>query len=378
MRLETLKPWPLKIEKNSKMYIYLDTSQLSQISYLTHTSSDTGQVSFEEFFRQWNQKNAQLCLSLQHLRETSHLKDKQSREARLSILKNFKNLRFSPFGWPSIIQNEAIVQMVNHISSKNYDPKKIFKKNFWEKTNAKFLLNYVDQNLDKLRESRKINEAASEIEEIFKPVRQRLGKYLKRRINDLKAVRSDNLEEARKIIEQLQSSDETDGVSNVFIKKIFQTVRETGSISNALISLLKLEGVSDIEKRYLSDASSLAVFYRLAREAIPYLAKIVGVSERVVSQYIVKIDLSSCPGFSLRTVLLRALHSSYKKFDPSDWVDADHIVYAPYVDIFFADKRTCEFLHQETRNQPFRIKKSLISNIRRIVPLNKLLKEISI
>lgn len=186
------------------------------------------------------------------------------------------------------------------------------------------------------------------------------------------------MEEARKIIEQFQSSDETDGVSNVFIEKLFQTVRETGSLSNALISLLKLEGLSDIEKRYLSDASSLAVFYRLAREVIPYLTKIAGVSEPEVSQYIVKIDLSRCPGFSLRTVLLRALHSSYKKLLPSDLTDADHIVYAPYVDIFFADKRTHDFLRQETRNQAFRIEKSLISNIRRIVPLNKLLEEISI
>lgn len=140
------------------MRVYLDTSQLSQISDLIYTSSDT-----DEFFRQWNQKNAQLCLSLQHLEETSHLKDKQSRKGRLSRLQNFKNLRFSPLGWPSIIQNEAIIQMVNHISSKNYDTKKLFKENIWKKTSSKILLNYMEYNLDQLRKSREIYEAASEI-----------------------------------------------------------------------------------------------------------------------------------------------------------------------------------------------------------------------
>lgn len=187
------------------------------------------------------------------------------------------------------------------------------------------------------------------------------------------------MKEARKIIEQSQSINETNGISNIFsIKKIFQKVEETGSLYNALIALLKLENLSDIEKRYLSDAGSLAVFYRLAHEAIPNIAKITGVLESEVSQHILKVNLSNCPGFSLRTALLRALHSSDKKFKPSDWKDADHIVYAPYVDIFFADKRTHNFLHQETRNQPFRIDKSLIYNIRRIGSLNKLLNEISI
>jgi len=359
------------------MYVYLDTSQLSQISYRKYTSSDIDKVFLDEFFGQWNQKNTELCLSLQHLQEIAALKDKQSREERLTRLLNFKNLRFSALGWCSIIQEEAIVQMLNQISSKNYDPRRLLKETFWKKTNCKFLLNYVEHNLGILLKSREIYEAASDIEEIFKPIRKLFGNYFKGRIKTLKNTRPDNLKEARKIIEQLKSTDETDGVSNIFIEKIFQAVEETGSLANALIKLLGLEGLSDIEKRYLSDTGSLAVFYRLAHEAIPYVAKITGVLETEVSQYIEKINLSTCPGFSIRTALLRALRSSDKKIDPSDWMDADHIVYAPYVDIFFADKRTYDFLRKETRNQPFRINKSLISNIRRTVPLNKLLEEIS-
>lgn len=358
------------------MYVYLDTSQLSQISYWKYNSSDIDKVFLDDFFGQWNQKKIELCLSLPHLQEIAALKDKQSREERLNRLQYFKNLGFSTLGWCSIIQTEAIVQMLNQISLKNYDPKRLSKENIWKRTNSKFLLNYVEQNLNILLNSRKIYEAASEIEEIFKPVRKLFGNYFKGRIEILKAKHPDNLKEVRKIIEQMKSTDESDGVSNIFIEKIFQAVEETGSFSNALIKLLGLEGLSAIEKRYLSDADSLAVFYRLAREAIPYVAKITGVLEMEVSQYIEKISLSTCLGFSLRMALLRALHSSDKKFHPSDWMDANHIVYAPYVDIFFADKRTYDFLCKETRNQRFRIEKSLISNIRRIVPLDNLLEEI--
>lgn len=350
------------------MLIYLDTSQLSELTKL----QDIDKIFLDVFFKQWNEKSVVLCLSLQHLHEIAQLKDKHSREKRLSILQNFKNFRFIPLGWCSIIRREAIAQMLNHMSKKNYDPIQLFKENMWKQTNAEFLLNYVEQNLETLLKSRKIYEAASDIEEIFKPVKKLFGNYFKGRFKSLEATIPDNLEEAKKIIKQLKSTDETAGLSDIFIEKIFKAVEETGSLSSALIKLLKLEGLSDIEKRYLSDAGSLAAFYKLARKAVPYVAKITGVLETEVSQYIEKINLASCPGFSLRTALLRAFRSSDKKIVPSDWMDANHIVYAPYVDIFFADKRTYDYLCEETRNQPFRIEKSLISNIRCVVPLDKL------
>jgi hypothetical protein len=355
------------------MFIYLDTSQLFEITKWR----DIDKEFIDVFFRQWNEKSAVLCLSLQHLHEIAQLKDKHSREKRFGILQKFNRFRFTPLGWYSIIQREAIVQMLNHMSKINNNSIQLFKKNIWKQTNAEFLLNYVEQNLELLLKSRKIYEAASDIEEIFKPVKKLLDNYFKGRFRSLEA-KPDDLVEAKRIIEQLKSTDETAGLSDIFFEKIFGAVKETGSLSSALIRLLKLEGLSDIEKRYLTDAGSLSVFYKLAREAIPYVSKLERVSQGEVAKYVAKINISSCPGSSLRIALIRGFRSSDKKIVPSDWLDANHIVYAPYSDIFFADKRTYDFLHKETRNQPFRIEQSLISNIRRIVPLNKLIEEISI
>jgi hypothetical protein len=354
------------------MFIYLDTSQLFEITKWR----DIDKEFIDVFFRQWNEKSAVLCLSLQHLHEIAQLEDKHSREKRFHILQKFNKFRFTPLGWCSIIQREAIVQMLNHLSKINNDSIQLFKKNIWKQTNAEFLLNYVEQNLELLLKCREIYEAASDIDEIFKPIKKILGNYPKGRFKSLDA-KPDDLEEAKGIIEQLKSIDETSGLSGRFIEKIYKAREETGSLSSAIIKLLELEGVPEIEKRYLSDAGSLAAFYKLAREAIPYVAKLAGVSQSEVAKYVAKINLSSCPGFSLQMALLRAFRSSDKKIVPSDWLDANHIVYAPYVDIFFADKRTCDFLHKETRNQAFRIEQSLISNIRRIVPLNKFIEEIS-
>jgi hypothetical protein len=69
------------------MYIYLDTAQLSHISHIDKDYHD-------EFFRECNQKNIKLCLSLQHLQEIAALKDRQSRQDRLSRLQDFNSLYF--------------------------------------------------------------------------------------------------------------------------------------------------------------------------------------------------------------------------------------------------------------------------------------------
>ena len=82
----------------------------------------------------------------------------------------------------------------------------------------------------------------------MKPVKKLLVGYPRGRINKLKYSIPDNLAEAKNIIEQLQL---IDGASNVFIKKILHTVEETGSLSDALIKLLRLEKLSDIEKRFI-------------------------------------------------------------------------------------------------------------------------------
>jgi hypothetical protein len=355
------------------MFIYLDTAQLFEITKWR----DIDKKFIETFFSQWNEKNAVLCLSLQHLHEIAQLEDKDSRAKRFRILQNINKFCFTPLAWCSIIQREAVVQMLSLMPRKNNISLELFKKSIWEETNAEFLYDYVEQKLNLLLRSRKIYEGASDIEQIFKPIKKLLGNYYKERFKSLDAKPVD-LEEAKRIIEQLKSKNGTSELLDMFFEKILVAVKETGSLSSALIRLLELEGLSDIEKRNLTDAGPLSTFYKLAREAIPYVSKLAGVSQTEATKYVTKINLSSCPGFSLQMSLQRAFRSSDKKIVPSDWRDADHIVYAPYVDIFFADKRTCDLLHKETRNRPFRIEQSLISNIRRIVPLNKLIEKISI
>jgi hypothetical protein len=308
--------------------------------------------------------------------EISNLEDKQSRERRLNCLKKIEKVNFSPFGWSSIIKYEVIIQMIRIINSRKNELIQL-KENIWKKIDPNSLLDYIEGNLDKLQTPRKLYEAASEIEEIFKPVRKKLGRsFDTKKIVDLDSIGKNDLEDAKNIIEHLRSVNKTDSASDMFFKKIYKSVKLTGSLSNALTKLLKIDDPSDIEKRCLYDASSLSVFYKLAREAIPYIAEINRLPESDVSKTIAKINPATCPGFSLRTVLLRALHMSYKNFKSSDWGDTDHIVYAPYVNIFFSDKTTKDFLRQETRNQAFRIDEALISNIRRIVPLNKLFESI--
>jgi hypothetical protein len=355
------------------MFIYLDTSQIFEITKLL----DIDKESSDLFFRQWNEKAAVLCLSFSHLKEIAQLKDKKSRKTRFAVLQRFNYLCFTPLESSSIIRMEATIQMLDHISKKGITIQ-LPKTNIWKKTTSDFLYDYVETNRDKLLEARKYYTAASEIEEVFKPVKKLLIKYGISRFESLSANTAKLEEATRIIVEGSEPANQKRGSSNISFEKVLAVVRKTGTLSSALISHLELDGLSDIKKRYLSDAGSLSVLFKMAREAIPHVAELSGESQSEATRAISYIEPAKCPGFSLRMALIRGFLSSDKKNKPSDWLDATHIVYAPYVDILFADKRTHDYLHKETRNQRYRIEQSLLSNIRRIVPMNALLGEISI
>ena len=119
------------------------------------------------------------------------------------------------------------------------------------------------------------------------------------------------------------------------------------------------------------------MLFKIGPEAIPLVSSITGLAEDEICGHLYKIDVADCPGFLLRMALLRAIKTSDKKYAPSDWVDVNHIVYAPYVDIFYSDKRTLDFLEKETRAKSFRLEKSLIANISRNVPLEDAIMDIS-
>lgn len=77
------------------MYVYLDTSQLFEISKLSGTIDDKNGLSLQNFFQIWNNTNAELCLSFVHLKEISQLDDSDSRLRRISLLKKSNSINFS-------------------------------------------------------------------------------------------------------------------------------------------------------------------------------------------------------------------------------------------------------------------------------------------
>jgi hypothetical protein len=62
-----------------------------------------------------------------------------------------------------------------------------------------------------------------------------------------------------------------------------------------------------------------------------------------------QISPYSCLGYSLQMAVKRARMRQPKPYIVSDEVDADHIIFSPYVDCMFVDKRTLEFVRQEVR-----------------------------
>ena len=64
-------------------------------------------------------------------------------------------------------------------------------------------------------------------------------------------------------------------------------------------------------------------------------------------EVVTEFDPYDCPGFRLKAAAHRARLKHPKPPEPGDQIDEDHLVYGPYMDVMFVDKRTRSFVHQE-------------------------------
>jgi len=99
--------------------------------------------------------------------------------------------------------------------------------------------------------------------------------------------------------------------------------------------------VDPTDKRHLDDVSNELLFRHYVRHAL----EILGVPtdrQEVIGR---RVSVDDCPGFWLA----RAVHLEARRAEPepaaSNSYDMDHVLYAPYADAFFTDKRIASYIN---------------------------------
>jgi len=105
------------------------------------------------------------------------------------------------------------------------------------------------------------------------------------------------------------------------------------------------------------------MFVGLAREIVAQVAVATPRFVSALDEVLPGLDLFAAPGMRLRAAVHRARMVHPRESEPGDQLDEDHVVFAPYVDVLFVDKRTVSFLQQESRDRPSLLPPAAIANI---------------
>jgi len=144
-------------------------------------------------------------------------------------------------------------------------------------------------------------------------------------------------------------------------------VREAAERYHNLTGMRALRAAPD------ADLGELSVFFFVARQLASQMDQAAETDVARFSALVPDVNPYECPGFRLRLALLRARRSAPKTAVPGDMIDADHLVYAAYVDLAMVDKRTFHFLRQEARRRDVLLPETAVRHIRQIVIVGRCL-----
>jgi hypothetical protein len=137
----------------------------------------------------------------------------------------------------------------------------------------------------------------------------------------------------------------------------------------------RLECISAIRDEDLSGA---AAFVEAAEFAAGDIAAQIGVPEPRVHELIAELHPYKAPGYALAMAHARARRRHTASPKSSDKTDEEHIVFAPYVDLHFVDRRSHALIREEVRRGDGRIPARAERSIRKAKDLEAVRMEIEL
>ena len=122
---------------------------------------------------------------------------------------------------------------------------------------------------------------------------------------------------------------------------------------------LEAMGIVDShDKRYLDDVTFDLMFQHHVRSALELLQ----IPRELVAAISQRVTVEDCPGFWLAHAVELEIRKAESEPASSNAYDLDHVMYAPYVDVFFSDKRIAGHINAVRKRQ------DTISSISRLPP----------
>lgn len=348
--------------------IYLDTSHLSVLAK-AHAAGDPA---FAEFESAWRAAGGELVFTRTHVVELRQHGDPNVRAARYSLLELLLPIRSDVVTREPVAERPVLLQSREVLRAleaqgvfrvQSEDPGvaaewrrrhlEVLPENWNAPTDVAAARTFEDAifgNIVLYMQSAMRTEADAQR-------RPRSEPYERTKVRDLRKepVSAPETQKALEAFEQVAVSDAEIAALFPFLplpvardlvarsreplRRMIVRAGEVG-IQQAYLEALGLTGVPG-DKRYLDDVSDELVFQHHVRSAI----EILNASADVAAQVAQRVSMEDCPGYWLARAVQLEIRRAEPEPEPSNAYDLDHVMYAPYVDAFFTDKRIAGYVN---------------------------------
>lgn len=334
--------------------VYVDSSHLARLQSLREKKPS----SFSELRRRWIAAGHTLALSFHHSQEIAQLETDDGIERRLAAVAGLGDFLMEFRGYSQVQELEIQAQLRALLTGTFADFSQV-RSICFEHCELEALREAIAQSRRGFQDLRNTLEMGAAAENLFKPLRAMpRGTESDWMLDRKKRPPADYDWDAMKRRMLEHAGPESDAVRETMATiadMMIRAIQTEGTLHDALIAIYGLKDCEHLALFHEYDLPMLQGFFHEAREQSMALAPVWNIESGTLGALVPRLNPYAAPGFRLMLAVERARRSHPKQTEPGDFVDSDHLIYAPYVDALFVDKRTYEFLTQEARRDSARL-----------------------
>lgn len=346
------------------MLVYLDTAQ---IAWLQRAQKDERGA----FVEMWRECGCELAISLHVLQEAVKLDSIDGIKRRLRLMHHLRPFRSLPAGSAGVTVREITVQVAALLGAPITDPIASVSAEVFPPMADDGPLHVIHESVQDLQRFNSMAEMTAQLETTTKQLPKQVEKWV-----DLDDGLEDRLRSAATAM-----AGEAPGLEE-HLRTIGESVAEAlrGAGGDVWAAKVRLWGVQDLEAlpdlKDDEDLSSAAEFAYMARDAAHDIAVELAVDVEKVLALVNRLHVFRAPGTGLGMAVRRARRKHNRAPVASDQTDAEHLAFAPYVDLMFVDKHTRGLVKQEVRRADGRIPKGAADSVTQVRDLSEVAERI--
>lgn len=333
------------------MFVYLDHAQVAALDVLLRRDA----TAFAEFLALWLDHGCRLVISRAHLHEIGQSEDERDVERRLDVLRHFSlwsGAMDENVDW--VIIREIRHQVLHRLRSGSTPAAAAYegvREEVYRPVDHSTIEAFVRGHRPGWLEERRHRQGMAQFENRSRDLRKAYSRLANRRepkwypdgwrmlpLVPVHPVPADADPVAAQWMREVDS-------------RLLECWKRATRKRQMLTCIYDINNLACVQKAPEQDLSRIGFFHALAEHWVAPYCRHAGHDPAIVAATINDVDPYDAPAISLSLAVERGRKRHERRFEASDFMDVDHILWAAHSDLAFVDRRTHGFLLQARKTR---------------------------